>query len=225
MSGARTSAAWTEHELARLRPLAAVPKAPRGAVAAVAREIGRPPETVWSRVVAMRRHNGGGPAPAARTTFAPVNPWSATQLAVLVPLVRPYGRLPRGTIDQVAEHLGRTRMSVIDKLSHMRTWTDEELAAVARPPAMREAPRADGSGCLSGSLPTLTAAVQAHAPRTVSSAAGAVRAAPAAFHCRPPEAAVVERKCCRCKVVFEAASRFLFRCERCRGLDASGFDW
>jgi hypothetical protein len=215
---------WTEHELAKLRPLAQMAEAPRGAIAAVAREIGREASTVWTRVTAMRRHGGAGPEPGARP-----NAWSPEHLALLVPLVRRYGRLPRGTIDQVAAQIGRTRMSVIDKLSRMRTWTDEELSAAEMPAAMREAPRADGSGrCSSGCLPDLTVAVQAPlAPRSVSSAPGAVRAAPGAFHCRPAVEAAqgVQRKCLKCRVPFQAATRFLFRCEGCRKLDASGFDW
>ena len=155
-------------------------------------------------------------------------PWTEHELAKLRPLAQ-MAEAPRGTIDQVAAKIGRTRMSVIDKLSRMRTWTDEELSAAEMPAAMREAPRADGSGhCSSGCLPDLTVAVQAPlAPRSVSSAPGAVRAAPGAFHCRPAVEAAqgVQRKCLKCRVPFQVATRFLFRCERCRGLDASGFDW
>jgi hypothetical protein len=165
----------------------------------------------------------GGAVPIAparrpgRATFSNGVPWTLDEQAALLPLVHTV-RAPPGQVMALARRFGRTANSCSAQLRVLRTWTDEELQRLKEAAAMREAPRADGSGRCLPWVGTLTAAVQAPAPRPVSSAAGAVRAAPAGFFDRraADKAEAVVRRCVACRVAFKAPHRFLFRCEPCR---------
>jgi hypothetical protein len=237
LSGAANLRVWTPAELAVLAPLAQVKRVPPGALGTAARQLDRTTTAVCQAVSDLRTGKrsvapdaqAAAPAPK-RATFEHGTRWTAAELAVLLPLVRAARARP-GQVQAAQMELGRSLDSIYAKLRDLRLLTNEELARLEQPAPMREAPRADGSGplCLPGS-PTLTAAVQAHAPRPVSSAAGAVRAAPDGFSgahgsmhskrhlaelraAHPPE--VVPRKCSSCRAPFVAPSRFRFRCDGC----------
>lgn len=173
--------------------------------------------------------------------------WTPEEDAVLLKLLDAThgicGKLRYGALRTAARGLERSYEATKQRLIELRRkqrrkmakpdgaegddGTASAAAGLARVPRGAPSAAAPGSGRVHVSSQTAGAGVPSPAgtPPMVApagpSAAERNRARELEAHRRPrAEPVAIERKCSRCRGPFTAATRFLFRCKPCRGVDA-----